>query len=214
MARVKKIKSPTQAELIEPTFAAIVDLGGSATNDEIREKIIDMLQLSDEIVDELHLGKASQQTELEYQLAWARTYMKKYGAIENCSHGVWAITPNFSNEKSIDSKVILKTVVGLKTEIKDKKEIQQVAENDVAVFDAPEEIQPWKAKLIEVLHNMDPFAFERLSQRLLRECGFSQVQVTKKTGDGGIDGTGKLKINGIFSFNVWIPNSAHTFALI
>ena len=49
---------------------------------------------------------------------------------------------------------------------------------------------------------MDPWGFERLAQRLLRECGFTQVQVTKKTGDGGIDGTGKLKINGIFSFNV------------
>lgn len=49
---------------------------------------------------------------------------------------------------------------------------------------------------------MNPFAFERLTQRLLRECGFTQVIVTKKSGDGGIDGTGKLKINGIFSFNV------------
>ncbi len=49
---------------------------------------------------------------------------------------------------------------------------------------------------------MDPYGFERLTQRLLRECGFVQVEVTKKSGDGGIDGTGKLKINGIFSFNV------------
>ena len=46
------------------------------------------------------------------------------------------------------------------------------------------------------------YGFERLTQRVLRECGFSQVEVTKKSGDGGIDGTGKLKINGIFSFNV------------
>ena len=49
---------------------------------------------------------------------------------------------------------------------------------------------------------MDPFAFEHLSQRVLRECGFTQVVVTKKTGDGGIDGTGRLRINGIFSFNI------------
>lgn len=51
---------------------------------------------------------------------------------------------------------------------------------------------------------MDPYGFERLAQRVLRECGFVQVEVTKykKSGDGGIDGTGKLKINGIFSFNV------------
>jgi restriction system protein len=49
---------------------------------------------------------------------------------------------------------------------------------------------------------MDPYAFERLTQRVLRECGFTQVEVTKKSGDGGIDGIGKLKINGIFSFNI------------
>ena len=49
---------------------------------------------------------------------------------------------------------------------------------------------------------MDAYAFEKLAQRLLRECGFSEVRVTKKSGDGGIDGTGKLRIQGIFSFNV------------
>ena len=49
---------------------------------------------------------------------------------------------------------------------------------------------------------MDPYVFERLTQRVLSECGFSQVEVTKKSGDGGIYGTGKLKINGIFRFNV------------
>ena len=54
----------------------------------------------------------------------------------------------------------------------------------------------------EVLINMDPYGFERLTQRVLRECGFTNVVVTKKSGDGGIDGTGKLKINGIFSFNI------------
>lgn len=49
---------------------------------------------------------------------------------------------------------------------------------------------------------MNPYSFEKLSQRLLRECGFDDVHVTKKSGDGGIDGTGKLRINGIFSFNI------------
>ena len=40
------------------------------------------------------------------------------------------------------------------------------------------------------------------SGELLRECGFTDVKVTKRSGDGGIDGTGKLLINGIFSFSV------------
>lgn len=41
-----------------------------------------------------------------------------------------------------------------------------------------------------------------LTQRVLREYGFTDVVVTKSSGDGGIDGFGKLKINGIISFNI------------
>ena len=49
---------------------------------------------------------------------------------------------------------------------------------------------------------MSPDAFERLVQRILRESGFSQVEVTGKTGDGGIDGKGIFKIADLISFNV------------
>jgi restriction system protein len=44
-------------------------------------------------------------------------------------------------------------------------------------------------------------AFERLSQRLLRESGFTKVEVTGRSGDGGIDGIGVLRIN-LLSFQV------------
>ena len=49
---------------------------------------------------------------------------------------------------------------------------------------------------------MDPSAFERLSQRLLREAGFTKVEVRGKTGDGGIDGLGVLRVN-LVSFQVY-----------
>ena len=39
-------------------------------------------------------------------------------------------------------------------------------------------------------------------QRLLRESGFSQVEVTGRTGDGGIDGKGIARIHGLMSFRV------------
>lgn len=47
-----------------------------------------------------------------------------------------------------------------------------------------------------------PIAFERLAQRILRESGYVQVEVTKQTGDGGIDGKGIVRLNGILSFHV------------
>ena len=50
--------------------------------------------------------------------------------------------------------------------------------------------------------NMDPAAFERLVQRLLRESGFIQVEVTGQSGDGGIDGKGIMRLGGLLSFHV------------
>lgn len=88
---------------------------------------------------------------------------------------------------------------------KSKAEVDKLLEDGDPTNDGgevPEELEPWRRSLAEVLHSMNPYAFERLAMLLLRECGFSQVRVTKKSGDGGIDGTGKLRINGIFSFNV------------
>ncbi|MCA6408140.1 MAG: restriction endonuclease, partial [Cytophagales bacterium] len=53
-----------------------------------------------------------------------------------------------------------------------------------------------------ITEKLSPSSFERLIQRILREKGFSQVEVIGKTGDGGIDGRGIAKINGILSFHI------------
>jgi restriction system protein len=49
---------------------------------------------------------------------------------------------------------------------------------------------------------MRPDAFERLAQRLLREADFDSVNVTGKSGDGGIDGLGVYRL-GLMSFPVF-----------
>lgn len=49
---------------------------------------------------------------------------------------------------------------------------------------------------------MPPDAFERLAQRILRESGFTHVEVTGRSGDGGIDGKGMMRLGGILSFHV------------
>lgn len=204
MGRRKQVQCPSQEELVQPIYKALIELGGSATNDEILEFVIRMLNLPDSIVDLPRKGE-SQRTELEYRLAWGRTRLKKYGAITNSKRGIWMITPEFSNVVEIRSDDVTAFIRGKK--INDVG-IEQADKdlNDSELFndgvEIPEELEPWRQELAEILYNMNPFAFERLAQLLLRECGFTQVVVTKKTGDGGIDGTGKLRINGIFSFNV------------
>jgi restriction system protein len=55
---------------------------------------------------------------------------------------------------------------------------------------------------MDTLLDMPPDAFERLCQRLLRESGFIQVEVTGRSGDGGIDGHGVVRVGGLLSFPV------------
>lgn len=211
MGRERKNLSPTCTELIIPTYDALKQLGGSGTNNEIYERVIVNLNLSDEVLDEPHLGSLNQ-SEVEYQLAWARTYLKNYGIIVNSARSVWSITSEYASELTVSAKEIVAFTVQKnakkremaksndKPDGKMDKPEDDIDSNDDVEF--PDEVKPWRQQLANVLQNMDPYGFERLSQRLLRECGFTQVSVTKKSGDGGIDGTGKLKINGIVSFNV------------
>lgn len=197
---------PRYKDLLIPTFMALKLLGGSGTNEEILNQIIHDLGIADEVADIPHKGNPNK-TELAYQADWARTYLRIYGVIENSARAVWSIRPDYVSVEDLDEKAIVAAVVKQTsskkaTEGNDGYSIPEDDDprNDYAEF--PEELKPWREKLAEVLQSMDPYGFERLAQRVLRECGFTQVEVTRKSGDGGIDGTGKLRINGIFSFNV------------
>ena len=190
---------PNYATLIEATFSALKMLGGSGKNDELNSKVAEILELSNEVQDIPHLNSSSL-SEVNYRCAWARTILKNYGALENSARSVWTIKPEFTGIDSVDGAIVEK-FRNIKSEKTQKFNTAEEKMEEQGV-DVPEEVKPWRKRLYEVLINMDPYGFERLTQRVLRECGFTNVVVTKKSGDGGIDGTGKLKINGIFSFNI------------
>lgn len=60
----------------------------------------------------------------------------------------------------------------------------------------------YREQLLERIRNLTSSGFERLTQRLLRESGFSEVKVTGRSGDGGIDGSGTLSLNKLVSIQV------------
>ena len=138
--------------------------------------------------------------------------LKKVGILENSARGVWALTTVGRELQEINSDEIVKKVREMTLlKMKDTKEISledHNLENDGV--DTPDEIQTWREKLKNVLKNLKPDAFERLTQRLLRESGFTQVKVTGKTGDGGIDGMGIIKLNGIISFHMLFQCKRYT----
>ena len=65
----------------------------------------------------------------------------------------------------------------------------------VAIEAAGGQFVDWTDELLGILHAMKPDAFERLCKRMLRESGFTSVEVSGQTGDGGIDGYGVLRVN-------------------
>ena len=190
--QTKTKKCPAYTFFFEPTLKALDELGGSGSNEEIYNRVLTITHLSTEVINEMHNFTM---TEVEYRLAWARTYLKNFGAIESSKQRVWALTAKgkkMLKENEIDPKEIRDFTVKKKGKPKVKSEEEILEMESVN----------WREQITTILQNLDPYAFERLAQRLLRECGFSDVQVTKRSGDGGIDGTGKLRIQGIFSFNV------------
>lgn len=193
---------PNYSDLINPTLVALQELGGSGTINEIYSEVLKNMQLSEKIIDFQHSDKSSQ-TEIQYRLAWARTYLKIYGIIEKTQRGVWAILPEHKDKQSVDIDDCINTVRSLSVKKKDSNFDPKKDENleDDGV-ELPDENRPWRERLLHILLSMNPFSFERLTQRMLRESGFYEVEVTKKTGDGGIDGYGRVKINGMISFKV------------
>jgi restriction system protein len=190
-------KIPTFDDLMNPLWRALRLLGGSGSIEEIYDKVVELEKLPEDVLAQPHDPEKSTQTEVAYRLAWARTYLKKFGLLENSSRGVWAITASANELEKINPQEVVKTVRALAKKSGESVETGKAVTQEVA---AEEE---WKEKLHRLLtKNLSPAAFERLVQRLLRESGFSQVEVTGRTGDGGIDGRGIARIHGLMSFHV------------
>lgn len=186
-------------DLFEPCLKALQILGGSGSVSEIEDTVIDILDLSEEKINDIHKGST---TKLSYRLAWARNYLKKYGYIKNSERGIWSLTIEGTNANHIDKDEIKRFVRDLEKD-KSSDEREAEIENEFHVGEDNELIEiEWQDEILNVLKSIAPDKFERLCQRLLREIGFVNVEVTGKSGDGGIDGQGVYKFGGILSFKV------------
>ena len=187
-------------EMLIPTLEALQSLGGSANISELNEQTMDVMEISDKMRDVPHKDTESI-SEVAYRLAWARTYLKKAGLINNSSRGVWSFTEKYNgNPSSYDSQSIVQEVRDESHKVDARNYEDDDLENDGV--EQPEEIEDWRIALREVLLGLAPDAFERLALRLLRESGFTQLEVTGKSNDHGIDGKGIIQLNGLMSFHM------------
>jgi restriction system protein len=147
---------------------------------------------------------------VKYYFSWARTYLKRGDALANSARGVWSLTDTGSAISTIDgTRAIYEQVNKEERERSRQKRLaaKKIATPAADLMDQPPEEEgpddeDWKAALLKVIGGMSSSGFERLAQRLLREAGFTKVEVRGQSGDGGIDGVGILRIN-LVTFQVY-----------
>jgi len=187
------------------TIEALRDLGGSATIQELDERVIELEGVSEE-EQSFAMPRDENRPRVNYYLAWARTYLKRGGALENSARAVWALTEAGSSIVTIEETRAIYELVNLEERARAKAKRGAAKSTGIEVEEAVDtesgDTEDWKSQLLGVLVSMAPDAFERLSQRLLREAGFTKVEVRGKSGDGGIDGLGVLRVN-LVSFQVY-----------
>ena len=188
------------------TVEALKVLGGSATVQELDQKVIDLEGVSE--AEQAFVMKGNDnRPRVNYYLAWARTFLKRGNALDNSSgRGVWALTESGTAITGLDETRAIHEKVNLEERERSRAKRQEAKAADTHGLETPDddadEAGDWKSSLLAVLGAMSSGAFERLSQRLLREAGFTKVEVRGASGDGGIDGVGVLRVN-LVSFQIY-----------
>jgi len=121
--------------------------------------------------------------------------------VTNPRRKVWTLTAKGKDTDRVDPQLLSKTVRAKFSKAKEEREAH------APHVEAGEET--WRDELRDVLLAMKPDAFERLCQLLLRQSGFIEVEVTGRSGDGGIDGHGIIQLAGMISFTVIFQAKRH-----
>lgn len=193
---------PQFVKYFPEVISALKNLGNSGTPSEVREQIAAKCNLTD---DELNEQTKSGINKFENQVAWARFYLAKAGYIDSSKRGVWSLT-----EKGMHSSLSHKEAIKVFNQVHSAFQTSTASSNGQSV---EEEVAApatsltsisgdYRDQILELVRKLPPNGFEKLCQRLLREAGFQQVEVTGRSGDGGIDGKGLLQINPLLSMQV------------
>jgi len=199
---MSRSEMPRTIDFMFPALEALRGLGGSARRDEVVSAVAERKGLTDEQLETRY--EASGALVAADRISWALSYLKKMGAVDNSRRGVWAITEagqRIETQSEID--VLLRAV---RAERVARRKLDEQTDSDGEdELDFAEDSDPdsgWQTTLLQRLWAMSPAAFERLTQRLLREAGFREVEVLGRSGDGGLDGVGVYRLS-LVSFPIY-----------
>lgn len=171
--------------MFNPLLRALRAFGGSASTAELEDKVAEYLDLSEEDIRRSHGGKGRKRSETRfgYNLGWSRSYLKKYGLIDNPYRGEWVLTEKGKRIHQVDPEEV-------KRNFKNKPKPKKLKAKN------------WEGEALELINAMSNEGFEKFCKQLLQKEGFVEIEVTSKSDNGRIDGKGIVRQGCILSFHV------------
>ena len=196
----KNASLPKADDLYGTTLKALRALGGSGSVEEIDDALAASLGATPEQLAEVYAKSGA--PVLPDRMSWARSFLKLPGFLANPRRGVWVLTEEGKAAADKPNGEIKQIVnAAYKASLAAKKAARPAQAEDREPEPAANGADGWIERVLQQVQAIDPTAFERLCQRLLRESGFTRVEISGKSGDGGIDGAGVLRMN-LISFQV------------
>ena len=134
------------------TIEALKNLGGSATIQELDEKVIELDGVTE--AEQTFTMPDENQTRVNYYLAWARTHLKRGNALVNSSRGVWALTERGAAIRGLDETgaIYVQVTQEERERARAKRQAAKAAKPDIveSTDNNPEKAEDWKSSLLAV----------------------------------------------------------------
>jgi len=183
---------PSEKDIELPLLKEIEAAGGEAKPDDLYDKVAYHFRQLTQSDQEARYPKSGQLVWLN-RIHWARQHLVNKGQVDASTRGIWRITNKGRERLGLISPPPRPLTLPTFSMLFDR-ERQQI-----------------RAQLHELLMNLHPRQFEAFAGTLLESVGFTDVEVTKYVGDGGIDGYGNLemgvvKVKAAFQVKRWRNN--------
>jgi restriction system protein len=195
-SRSKEVALSGYLRFFGPILDVLRELGGSARSAQVKDLVTARLNISEVERAEVLKNGVSR---LGNQIDWARFYLAKTGYLDSSKRGVWALTERGKSSHLSPENVreIVREVNATATDVALKSGDDGEAAEEPSVHQTDHRVA-----LLNTIKALPPRGFEELSRYLLLESGFEDVSVTGRSGDGGIDGHGVLRVSKLVSMKV------------
>src|SRR2546430_3464004 len=196
---------PQQWEIEIPLLRAVAALAGEARAKDVYDAVTEQFpQLADADLSQTLSSGSNKWTN---RIQWARQALVSKGDLTSAGHGVWSITPS-GRERIATAKAPQPKAGGQNSAPHRSDSAAPIVDPDDArrrdsiaytsnlnLEDVSDDYRTsFKQKVLNKLLDLSPDQFEKFAETLLKGYGFQKTEVTGRSGDGGIDGHGQLRV--------------------